>query len=70
MTDEQIIEWAADRMVEVYGESPNVDFVLRLRQAARTARWVRGLAEEWEGDSHPLARRLVILLDEHPGLRV
>lgn len=39
LTDPDIstfLEWIADRMVNVYGESPNVDFVLRLRLNAET----------------------------------
>jgi hypothetical protein len=30
MTDAQFLTWIRDRIVYVYGESPNVDFVLRL----------------------------------------
>ena len=41
MTDSEIIDWAADRMVNIYHESPNVDFVLRLRRAAENAREMR-----------------------------
>ena len=32
--DREFLEWIANRLVEVYGESPNVDFVLKLRQIA------------------------------------
>lgn len=32
------LEWIADRIVNVYGESDNVDFVLSLRQRALLAR--------------------------------
>lgn len=32
------LEWIADRLVHVYGESPNVDFVLSLRERADRAR--------------------------------
>lgn len=32
MTDSEFLTWIRDRIVHVYGESPNVDFVLRLGQ--------------------------------------
>jgi hypothetical protein len=32
------LDWLADRIVEVYGESPNVDFVLTLKRKAAKAR--------------------------------
>jgi hypothetical protein len=34
MTDAQFLTWIRDRIVYVYGESPNVDFVLRLGEIA------------------------------------
>ena len=33
-TDPEFLNWLADRLVFVYGESPNVDFVRRLREMA------------------------------------
>jgi hypothetical protein len=30
--DRRFLSWLADRLVYVYGESPNVDFVLKLRE--------------------------------------
>mgnify|MGYP001608782724 CR=1 FL=1 len=40
MKDGEFLHWIADRLVHVYGESPNVDFVQRLRAIAveQTAR--------------------------------
>lgn len=32
MTDLQFLKWLAERLVTQYGESPNVDFVLRLQK--------------------------------------
>lgn len=32
--DEDFLRWIAERLVNIYGESPNVDFVLRLREMA------------------------------------
>lgn len=32
--DPDFLDWLADRLVYVYGESPNVDFVLALRRKA------------------------------------
>jgi len=32
--DGRHLNWIADRLVNVYGESENVDFVLRLREIA------------------------------------
>lgn len=34
MTDAEFLRWMADRLVHVYGESPNVDFVQHLREIA------------------------------------
>lgn len=34
MNDTQFLHWIADRFVNIHGESPNVDFVQRLRQIA------------------------------------
>jgi hypothetical protein len=34
MTDKEALNWVADRIVNVYKESENVDFVLRLRKIA------------------------------------
>lgn len=34
LSDKDFLLWIADRLVEVYGESPNVDFVLHLREVA------------------------------------
>jgi len=31
VNDEEFLQWIADRFVHVYGESPNVDFVQRLK---------------------------------------
>ena len=33
--DSEFLNWLADRLVHVYGESPNVDFVLKLREIAK-----------------------------------
>lgn len=32
--DKCFLNWVADRLVHVYGESPNADFVLKLREFA------------------------------------
>jgi hypothetical protein len=34
----KLVSWVADRLVNVYGESPNVDFVLALRALAEELR--------------------------------
>jgi hypothetical protein len=34
MTDTEFLEWLIDRLVDVYGENPNVDFIHRLRKIA------------------------------------
>jgi hypothetical protein len=39
------LEWLADRMVNVYGESPNVDFVLTCRDRAKGVRAAIAKAE-------------------------
>jgi hypothetical protein len=33
-TDAEFLSWLADRLVKVYGEDPNMDFVRRLRAVA------------------------------------
>ena len=35
---EDFLDWTADRLVFLHGESPNVDYVLSLRKRAETAR--------------------------------
>jgi hypothetical protein len=35
MSDKEFLEWIRDRIVHVYGESPNTDFVLRLGDIAQ-----------------------------------
>jgi hypothetical protein len=34
MTDKAFLQWLASRLVNVYHESPNVDFVLKLQRIA------------------------------------
>lgn len=34
----ELMEWVADRLVSVYGESPHVDYVLSLRERASNLR--------------------------------
>lgn len=34
----ELLEFAADRLVNVYGENPNVDFVLAMRDEAKQLR--------------------------------
>ncbi len=41
MTDRAFLEWLADRLTVIYGESPNVDFVLKLRSIARATEFDR-----------------------------
>jgi hypothetical protein len=43
---EEFLEWLADRLVYVYKESPNVDFVLSLRKRAEQAESLRTAAQE------------------------
>lgn len=38
----EFLDWIADRLVHVYGESPNVDFVLSLRERSAAARAALG----------------------------
>jgi hypothetical protein len=38
---EDFLDWIADRLVFIHGESPNVDYVLSLRKRAETARKMR-----------------------------
>lgn len=47
MSDAEIIEWIADRLTTVYGESPNVDFVQRLREV-KTAEQAQQRIDELE----------------------
>lgn len=34
MKDKEFLEWLIDRLVHVYGESPNVDFIHKLKKIA------------------------------------
>lgn len=34
LLDAEFLSWLADRLINVYGESPNVDFVHKLRSVA------------------------------------
>jgi len=43
------LDWIADRLVYVYGESPNIDFVLSLRERASAAR--RALTDTTRGQN-------------------
>lgn len=36
ISDQEFLNWIADRIVHVYKESPNVDFVLNLRRIAES----------------------------------
>lgn len=40
LSDADVLNWIADRLVFVYGESPHVDFVLRLREIEERLRAV------------------------------
>ena len=35
MSDSEFLNWMANRLVNKYGESPNTDFVLKLRDMAK-----------------------------------
>lgn len=35
MTDKEFLDWLADRLVYVYDESPNVNFVHKLKNIAK-----------------------------------
>ena len=50
MTDAAFLQWVADRFVYVYGESPNVDFVLRLKRIQRTHQDAQDEWEDWLDD--------------------
>lgn len=45
MNTPDFLDWIADRLVHVYGESPNVDFVVSLRQRAAAGRAAMAKAE-------------------------
>jgi hypothetical protein len=36
--DAQFLDWLVERLVQVYKESPNVDFVLKLKEIANNLR--------------------------------
>lgn len=40
------LDWVADRLVHVYGENPNIDFVLSLRARAKAVRAAIKKAED------------------------
>lgn len=35
MTDKKHLQWIHDRIVEVYGENENVDFLIKMREIIR-----------------------------------
>jgi hypothetical protein len=35
MKDSEFLDWIADRLVHVYGDKPNVDFIIKLRSMAK-----------------------------------
>jgi hypothetical protein len=37
MSDKQFLNWLIERLIYVYNESPNVDFIHRLRKIAENA---------------------------------
>ena len=37
MTDQEFLNWIADRLVLVYGDNPNVDYIHKLRAIARAS---------------------------------
>lgn len=41
------LRWLADRLVNVYGESENVDFVLRLREVAKNIDELGIMLRKW-----------------------
>lgn len=47
MKTSDLLEWVADRLVYVYKESPNVDFVLTLREHAKM---VKVQETKWMGE--------------------
>ena len=50
MKDKEFLEWLIDRLVHVYGESPNVDFIHRLRSMTNTIHpEVAVWAIQWDG---------------------
>lgn len=57
--DRDFLIWIADRLVHVYGESPNVDFVQKLRKLAKPRFHVEGqtstlgaIWQIWDGTKH------------------
>ena len=51
MTDKEFLSWVADRLVHVYGESENVDFVHKLRKISQRT-WVGLESEEIRKAKH------------------
>lgn len=66
-----LLDWVADRLVQVHGDEPNVDFVLALRRHAKEQRegaphWTRSvqsIAESLEKIANPLARSEMMASD-------
>lgn len=76
MKDLEFLNWIADRLVNVYGESPNVDFVHKLREIADAPlqkalrnpsdelieRLVRALwGDQWKAMSKPLQDAQIVI---------
>lgn len=47
MTDPEFLTWLRDRLVNVYHESQNTDFVLRLNDIIEREKKIRQLPQQW-----------------------
>lgn len=62
MTDAEFLEWVADRFVHVVGESPNVDFVHRLRMVAGNAALAEAEIAKLKSDRADLVEAMTAVL--------
>ncbi len=48
MSHKEFLNWIADRIVNIYGESPQIDFVLALRRRADEIAELEKELNEWK----------------------
>lgn len=64
LTDEEFLNWIADRFVNVHGESPNVDFVQALRGLAKKQAMYRSYAYSGDCDICMVPDGLMDIVDK------
>lgn len=64
MSNPEFLNWLADRLVHLYGESDNVDFVLKLRELAKSPKIEAGDIIYNRAESNELRDELIKLRND------